>query len=363
MKERNDGIELLRIVSMFMIVNLHLLGKGGLLENTALLSGQYCVSWFLELASTCSVNCYALISGAVGYRSKPKLGRILNLWFQVVFYTVFLTGIFMIIDPTYRDKMHLMRAVLPVSTGAYWYVSCYFGMFFLIPIMNKAIEFMERKQFLFCLIATFALYTVIPTALNQNPFALEEGYSVLWLCLLYLAGAYISKYNVGQKLSVKKSAFLWFVCVLLVFIIKMGVEKLTYSLTGTAKFGYIMAYYTMPLTVVEAVLLLICFSKLQIHKEPVKKGIRTVAATTFGIYVIHLQSYIFYHYIGGCTADFADDPVALIPVKVLTLAVVVFVVCSLIDFLRKQLFRLLRLHRLSEFIENRVQKLTDRLIR
>ena len=40
-KERNLGIDLLRMISMFLIVILHIQGHGGILENVVSLSTNY----------------------------------------------------------------------------------------------------------------------------------------------------------------------------------------------------------------------------------------------------------------------------------------------------------------------------------
>ena len=70
--ERNYGIDLFRIVSMFMVVVLHVLGQGGILDGTIGVAGNYETAWFLETAAYGAVNCYALISGYVGIRSRYR---------------------------------------------------------------------------------------------------------------------------------------------------------------------------------------------------------------------------------------------------------------------------------------------------
>ena len=70
---RNYGIDLLRIISMVMIQILHILGNGGILNASIGAPVRNNVAWFLEIASYCAVNCYALISGYVGYGRKPNI--------------------------------------------------------------------------------------------------------------------------------------------------------------------------------------------------------------------------------------------------------------------------------------------------
>ena len=51
--ERNYGIDMLRIFAMFLIVILHCLGQGGILNNVIPNSLQYKFSWFLEICAYC----------------------------------------------------------------------------------------------------------------------------------------------------------------------------------------------------------------------------------------------------------------------------------------------------------------------
>ena len=59
-KERNCSLDLLRIISMLMILTLHYLGKGNALT---IQSNMKYVVWFMEIACMISVNLYVLISG------------------------------------------------------------------------------------------------------------------------------------------------------------------------------------------------------------------------------------------------------------------------------------------------------------
>ena len=89
--KRNYGIDFLRCFSMFMVVMLHILGHGGILNNATSGSLNYGVAWLLETMAYCAVNCYALISGFVGTKAKYRYTNIVMLWLQVVFYTIIIT--------------------------------------------------------------------------------------------------------------------------------------------------------------------------------------------------------------------------------------------------------------------------------
>ena len=78
-KEKFYGIELLRILATFYIILLHVIGQGGI--ASAVGQGRIATagcSLLLALAYP-AVNCYALISGFVGCKSRFKLSRLLLL--------------------------------------------------------------------------------------------------------------------------------------------------------------------------------------------------------------------------------------------------------------------------------------------
>lgn len=80
--ERNWGIDSLRVLCMFMIVIWHILWRGGVLANVSVPSLQYDIAWLLAMLAFGAVNCYGLISGYVGVRSRFKLSNLVELWMR-----------------------------------------------------------------------------------------------------------------------------------------------------------------------------------------------------------------------------------------------------------------------------------------
>ena len=193
MKDRNYGIDLLRIVSMYMVVILHVLGHGGILRNLEVLSVNYCVMWFLEITCYCAVNCYALITGYVTSGSKFKYKRIFYLWLDVLFWRLLLTTIINFIYPDLVGKKDFLYSTFNVLFNSYWYFSSYFALFFFIPFINKLIDVLDKRSFKRLIITIVLVLTFIN--LLSDSFALNDGYSLVWLIVLYLVGAYIKIYN------------------------------------------------------------------------------------------------------------------------------------------------------------------------
>ena len=119
---RNYGIDLLRIVSMYMIVLLHVLGQGGILAKAHVLSTHWLVAWFIEIFSYVAVNCYGLISGFVGIDKEFKLSKVFRLWTEVAFYTIGIMLIFFMIYPNMINRQVINGAIMPITSQLYWYI-------------------------------------------------------------------------------------------------------------------------------------------------------------------------------------------------------------------------------------------------
>lgn len=79
MKDRNYGVDALRIFAMFMVVILHILTQGGILNASERFTSQYEVGWLLQTAAFCAVDVYALVSGFVSCYTKYRYRNIIEI--------------------------------------------------------------------------------------------------------------------------------------------------------------------------------------------------------------------------------------------------------------------------------------------
>lgn len=345
-RERNYGIDALRILAMFMVVLLHVLGKGGALASLEMFSFGYEIAWLLEIMAYCAVNCYALVSGYVMYGSGPKYSSLALLWLQVAFYTVLITCIYAVAHPETITEFSFRNAFFPVSTRQYWYFSAYFALFFFIPLINTAMEQMSKTQLTTLVVAIIALFSLSVTFFNTDSFGLETGYTVIWMISLYIIGAYMRKYSVNEKLSGVKATAGYFVCVAVMFLYKFIFDK-----------GHLTEYrlieYVSPTVLFAAIFLFIAFSKMKTGKFS-SKLIATLAPLSFGVYLIHSQKLIWNNWFLKRFTVIGEYTPILIPVAVILSAVFVFASGMFIEWLRQRLFELLRVKKAVLAVENKL---------
>ena len=126
--KREIGIEILRIVSMFMVVILHVLGQGGILANSSGIN--YKIILYLEILAYAAVNTFALISGYVGLNSKFRYHKILTLYLQTIFYSIGITMVAYLAGFGV-DLSLWCKSILPFTCKMWWYISAYFVFIFL----------------------------------------------------------------------------------------------------------------------------------------------------------------------------------------------------------------------------------------
>lgn len=204
---RNYGIDFLKIVSMFLIIVLHILGQGGILNHSEGLN--HYVSMFIQVIALPSVNCYALITGYLWYSDSDRpfnFEKYILMWVQVFTYTFMLTFLVYLLYPNIIGIRLLLYSLFPVFTKNYWYFSAYTVLFLFIPYINKIIRNLNEKESQKIIIAIFFIFSFYGTfSAKFDPFTLNRGYSFLWLLFLYIIGALFKKYSILEKIKISLS--------------------------------------------------------------------------------------------------------------------------------------------------------------
>jgi len=335
---------------MFLVVILHILGHGGVLENAT--GANKHIAWFLEIAAYCAVDIYALISGYVGYSEKPKpfkSSKFLTLWAQVFCYSFGITLCAFLIKPESIGIKTLIRSAFPVASNQYWFFSCYVALFFLMPWLNRFIRSLDNKdltKLVAVLVGLFSLYMVFSNRLSgSDPFKLCGGYSTIWLVVLYIIGAWMKRVDITKKIKAKYAWLTVILCVLITWFFKD-------VFTGIIQTG-VFVNYISPTILLIAMSYIVIFAKMK-SNTVVRKAIIFFAPAAFGVYLIHENNIIREHFIGRYFGWIAEANVLLICFEVIGCALGILIGCLLVEKLRLLLFEALRINRLLIVIGNKI---------
>lgn len=345
-RERHYGIDALRIVSMLLIVTLHVLGEGGMLYLLDELSFRHAVAWYMKTASLVCVNCYALISGYVGVKSKRRVSGMMELWLQVVFYSVLLSVVVHRLKPGQVAEMEWFKGFFPLSHNYYWYYTAYFFVTLMMPLLNKVLLTSSKDELFWVLAPMLTIVSLISVIGSQGRFLMNEGYSALWLMVLYLAGGCIRLY--GREYNsyrfIEKHAPWFFVLgitaawVVRVFAGDVKIQVMDgWELSSSA-----LQHFVSPAILLSSVCLFALFAKWKPDGK-LCKWIAVLSPATFGVYLIHVHPHIWRHYFINGFVTLVYLEAYVLPFGVLAAAAGVFAVCAAVDLLRVKMFQVLKI--------------------
>lgn len=354
---RNYGIDLLRCVSMLLIVVLHIYNQGGFLNA---ISGKdtYYVNYTLRLIALGSVNLYAMISGYVMLHGSFKLRRLIGLWVQVVFWGLVLCAVGTLVLPEAIGGKQWIRAALPITQKEFWYFSAYAGVFLLSPLINRGIQALTQAQ-AYCLmlgcILLFSFGTVFGLFYQGDPFVLGGGFSVLWLLVMYIVGACLNYTDFFRRKEIGELLLVMAIC-LTACILWAVLPKSEAMVKSKDQ----LKSYLNPIMLIFDICLFGLFSKMKLCGAFPRKLIGFLAPLTFSVYVIHVHPLCWTLMKLRFTFIAGYRELTYIPL-VLACALAIYLVCSLLDYLRVLLFRLLRVENFSAAMENFLRKLFMKL--
>lgn len=185
-KERQSNIELLRIVSMLLVLVVHAgywrIGVPTSADAASAPLPTFTRIFVQQLASPC-VNIFILISG--WFAIKPRLKGILNLWFLLFAWALVDFAI-------YSRGGGILHIIFPFLG---WFIPAYIGLYLVAPVLNGYAEHADRHAFakyltIFFIVQTFFDLGLRNWSIDGHQF-FNFGYSLISMTGIYLLGRYL----------------------------------------------------------------------------------------------------------------------------------------------------------------------------
>lgn len=274
MKERNSNIEILRLVSIFMITMHHLVihgsGACGYGEPYAFDQGI----WGIIINSFCiiGVNCFVLISGWYGIKNPIKAS--LRLLFDfVVITTLVAIGV-----SVYEGRWDIGALKHAYDIRNLWFIPCYICLAILSPYIEQSIQKMSWRTYTWVIIGLTVLNVVVCYGLQVfNP----NGASVWNFIYLYYLARYL---RIGKSEEVRGKSWVYagvYVCASVLLaggyfaLTKMGYAE---QIMGQRYFSY-----NNPVVIISALGLFMAFAAA---KPTNSRMVNLIARGVFSAYVL-----------------------------------------------------------------------------
>ena len=329
---RSSNLELFRIITMLFIVAHHYVVNSGL---TAIDGPVYAdiTSWkslFLLLFGAwgkIGINCFILITGYFMSISNITAKKYMKLIGIIMFYKLALFAIFLLTGYEVFSLKTLVWTILPITSVTQGFGSCFLIFYLCIPFINILIKNLNEKQHIYLVLLLSFVYIFFGTIKVLN---VDMNY-VSWFMVIYLFSAYIRRYPKDIFSDVR----FWKWCMIGTLLLS------AFSVVICAWLGAVlnrnMAYFFVTdsntfLAVVTSLSAFMYFKNLKIKNN---KFINTVAASAFGVLLIHANSDTMRRWLWQDVLHNVEvyDTVYLVLHAILSV-VVIYIVCTCIDYLR-----------------------------
>lgn len=282
--KRESGIELFRIITMLVIVAHHYVVNSGLslgINESAVLSGNSIFLLLFGWGGKTGINCFVLITGYFMCKLNITVKKFLKLLLWMEFYYIVIYFIFIFTGYQKFSLIEMIKCLLPIKSVATGFSSAYLVFYLFIPFLNILVRAMNKKQHLQLMILCVCTYTILATLKINVVF----NY-VTWFSVIYIIASYIRLY---PEIWFDNKRFWGIGAAASVLISWMSV--LAGAWVGR-KLGLNLAYYFVAdsnkiLALLTALCSFMYFKNLNIGYN---KLINTVAASAFGVLLIHANS-------------------------------------------------------------------------
>ena len=343
-EKRNANMDLLRMISMMMITILHALTKSDLLPfmgNEVSANGW--IAWVLEVLSVPAVNIFMIISGYFLISSAYKIGRMIEIVFQTLFYSVGAFAVFLLLGKVPQTSMNIydfLQYFLPIHMETYWFISAYVIIYLLLPLITSGVHAMTQKQLqgviLWLLVFECVIKSFLPVRLSMD----TKGYSFLWYLTLFLVGARIRLYGFKIVKTAKRGWFIYIVSTFLILAeifvmsqIQLRTGRLKEMTTISLEYNHILVFFS-------AIGIFAAFLHAKPLGEKFGRLVCMLSPYCLGIYLLQestVMRYLWQDWFGLREAMEQSLPVFLF--RIFGAVVVMFVLGICVDMLRSVLFR------------------------
>lgn len=326
---RNSSIELLRIIAMFMILAHHFIVHNGY-DVLKLPLGPERIFFQLVMAGGGKVGVVIFFSISAWFfldkeqTIKSNLKRVWIMERELLFWSLILVTFYLVFDRADLGMKLMVKSVMPLSMGLWWYATAYAIFLALLPFLAKGLKALSRKYHLALASTVLVIWGL--TSFIPGMIGISDGFFG-FIYLFILISAY--KWYL-RPLSIKQTWALTAVGV--GFVLLYTAASTVLGLFGINKGIFITGDWKLPVVMIGFGMFLL-FDLVTFHSRIINR----IAQSAFAVYLITdyaaseklLWTRLFN------LQDLYQQPLAIL--QILGILLAIYAICTLLDFIRQAL--------------------------
>lgn len=299
MNKQESKYNIMKIISMLLIIIYHIIFHGHMIEN-ATSDRLKIILEFIMLLSLVHVNSFVLITGYFQHNRELKKEKIVKLIRKGLEYSLLIVLLFSIFKIKNFSNADLLFEFNPLNLTEYWFIKMYIMLYIISPLLNIVINQLDLKKYEKFLLVYFVFFSLLPSLTAGRSFYMSAYASLPNFIFMYMLGAYISKYKDDEKSFIYKiSKISWYkllFCLITIVIINQTIIKLSIKLKDV-NFIFTDLYYILkdtakaywnPLVIAQSIIYFMLISKLKVRKDYINK----ISPYIFGVYLLHDNRFV-----------------------------------------------------------------------
>lgn len=346
---RKSNYELMRIISMFLIVLSHVITHGKIIENTQLSPGVREVFIILKIITLVHVNSFVLLSGyyqCTGTFKQKKLWKIIT---EIIFYELTIMIVLMLLKVIPFDKNIIIGELFPIELifNSYWFMKYYIILYCISPFINSAINSFTKKQFGNCLLILTIFTSLLPFLCGLNSIY-NNGFSIYQFIYLYLVGSYLRKYPIennyiGRRLSKELLQLLLLLVMIFSTLSNYLLQKAGMALGGINYTMNIIStnikttgmLYNNPFVIIQSICYFYIFKNISISSKLINK----LGSLVMGIYLIHDNHFLRMYLYKWLKIDNGMIYSYKFIIYAFLVSIFIYIVSTMIEYIRQYMFK------------------------
>ena len=328
--QRNSSIEMLRIIAMFMILMSHFIGHNGY-DVLKLPLGPERIFFQLVMQSGGAIGVVIFFSISAWFfldkeqTIKSNLKRVWIMERELLFWSLILVTFYLVFDRADLSMKLMVKSVMPLSMGVWWYATAYAIFLALPPFLAKRLKALGREYHLALAATVLVIWGL--TSFIPGMIGIKDGFfGFIYLFIL------ISAYKWYMKPFTTKQVWLM-TGIGLGFFLLYTAASATLSLLGHDMGIYITDKWRLPVIMVGFGVFLL-FGRVTFHNRTINR----IAQSAFAVYLITdyaaSEKLLWVRLFN--LQNLYQQPLAIL--QILSILLAIYAVCTLLDFIRQALF-------------------------
>ncbi|WP_288301030.1 acyltransferase [uncultured Veillonella sp.] len=346
-EKRISNIEMLRVMSMFAIILHHYYAHGDFLIDGVFTINEIIVQ-LLSSGGKIAVDIFVIISGFFLVEKKFSWLKICKFLSCTYIWGLLILGFAIIYSGGIGNiDTHFIRKSLNPLTPVNGFAETYLHMYILFPLINKLIRKCTQKKLGYVIAIMVGTFFVIPTITNASMGGHLK--SLLMFITFYIIGSYIRLYysaflsKVFQVIGLISLIVIWGTILYHDYLSKYDLFYLEKSNIMVHAFSGADIFVLL-----SAIGIFLWFKD---HTLRYNHLINKIATTVFGIYLIHdngfIRNLLWNKWLNVSDYSLSD----FFFLHMIFVSLLVFVVCSFLEYLRIQFLEKPMMKRLSRYVQ------------